>query len=226
MKKIILSLAAVFAFGAASAQELVSSKGEEYLPKQGDWSIGFNVGNALTYLGQAFNGSTSNPGNDLFRESSNVLDFSTGVLSNTVKGITFVGKKFDEDNKATRYTVNFNFNIDKQKDVDASTAFGLTVGLGKEWRKGTTRLQGFYGADALVGFTAPAKKEFGFGLGVQGFAGVEYFIFPKVALGAQYTYGVGLLFTNNGNAETNKFSFNIGNRSGFGILSATLNAYF
>ena len=53
MKKIILSLAAVFAFGAASAQELVSSKGEEYLPKQGDWSIGFNVGNALTYLGQA-----------------------------------------------------------------------------------------------------------------------------------------------------------------------------
>ena len=143
MKKIILSLAAVFAFGAASAQELVSSKGEEYLPKQGDWSIGFNVGNALTYLGQAFNGSTSNPGNDLFRESSNVLDFSTGVLSSTVKGITFVGKKFDEDNKATRYTVNFNFNIDKQKDVDASTAFGLTVGYGKEWRKGTTRLQGF-----------------------------------------------------------------------------------
>ena len=113
MKKIILSLAAVFAFGAASAQELVSSKGEEYLPKQGDWSIGFNVGNALTYLGQAFNGSTTNSGNDLFRESSNVLDFSTGVLSSTVKGITFVGKKFDEDNKATRYTVNFNFNIDK-----------------------------------------------------------------------------------------------------------------
>ena len=226
MKKIILSLAAVFAFGAASAQELVSSKGEEYLPKQGDWSIGFNVGNALTYLGQAFSGSTTNSGNDLFRESSNVLDFSTGVLSSTVKGITFVGKKFDEDNKATRYTVNFNFNIDKQKDVDASTAFGLTVGYGKEWRKGTTRLQGFYGADALVGFIAPAKKEFGFGLGVQGFAGVEYFIFPKVALGAQYTYGAGLMFTNNGNTETNKFSFNIGSREGFGILSATLNAYF
>ena len=224
MKKIILSLAAVFAFGAASAQELVSSKGEEYLPKQGDWSIGFNVGNALTYLGQAFNGSTTNSGNDLFRESSNVLDFSTGVLSNTVKGITFVGKKFDEDNKATRYTVNFNFNIDKQKDVYASTAFGLTVGYGKEWRKGTTRLQGFYGADALVGFTAPAKKEFGFGLGVQGFAGVEYFIFPKVALGAQYTYGVGLEYASND--SNNRINFNIGNANGFGVISATLNAYF
>lgn len=36
MKKIILSLVAVFAFGAVSAQNLVSSKGEQYLPKQGD----------------------------------------------------------------------------------------------------------------------------------------------------------------------------------------------
>ena len=58
MKKIILSLVAVFAFGAISAQNLVSSKGEPYLPKQGDWSIGFNAGNALTYIGQAFNGSS------------------------------------------------------------------------------------------------------------------------------------------------------------------------
>ena len=39
MKKIILSLVAIFAFGAASAQNLVSSKGEQYLPRQGDWSI-------------------------------------------------------------------------------------------------------------------------------------------------------------------------------------------
>ena len=80
MKKIILSLAAVFAFGAASAQELVSSKGEEYLPKQGDWSIGFNVGNALTYLGQAFNGTTSNDGSNLFRESSNRSEEHTSEL--------------------------------------------------------------------------------------------------------------------------------------------------
>ena len=222
MKKIILSLAAVFAFGAASAQELVSSKGEEYLPKQGDWSIGFNVGNALTYLGQAFNGSTSNSGNDLFRESSNVLDFSTGVLSSTVKGITFVGKKFDEDNKATRYTVNFNF--EKQKDVDGTTSFGLVAGYGKEWRKGTTRLQGYYGVDGLVGLVSPAKKQFGFGIGAQGFAGVEYFLYPKVALGAQYTYGVGLEYASND--SNNRINFNIGNANGLGVLSATLNAYF
>ena len=218
MKKIILSVAAVFAFGFANAQNLTSSKGENYLPQEGDWSIGFSANSALSFVGNAFNNSNNNTVNFNSNNAQQLPGFSNSV--------TFVGKKFTADNKADRYTANLLFAYEKQKDVDATTQFGLLVGYGKEWRKGTTRLQGFYGADALVGFTAPAKKEFGFGLGVQGFAGVEYFIFPKVALGAQYTYGVGLLFTNNGNAETNKFSFNIGNRSGFGILSATLNAYF
>ena len=220
MKKIMLSLVAVFAFGAVSAQNLVSSKGEPYLPKQGDWSIGFNAGNALTYIGQAFNGSTSNEGSSLF----NGQKFGEGVFSSTTSVLTFVGKKFDADNKATRYTVNFNFNFEKQKDVDATTKFGLVLGYGKEWRKGTTRLQGYYGADALVGITSPAKKQFGFGIGAQGFAGVEYFIFPKVALGAQYTYGVGFQYASKD--ESNTINFNIGSEKGLGVLSATLNAYF
>ena len=80
MKKIILSLVAVFAFGAVSAQNLVSSKGEQYLPKQGDWSIGFNAGNALRYVGNAFNGNTGNRPADIF-EGQKVLKFGKGVFS-------------------------------------------------------------------------------------------------------------------------------------------------
>nr|WP_315125625.1 hypothetical protein [uncultured Capnocytophaga sp.] len=224
MKKIILSFAAVFAFGALSAQNLVSSKGEQYLPKQGDWSIGFNAGNALNYIGNAFNGKTNNSSKDLFQETENMLDLGSGLFSNTT--ISLVGKKFDTDTQATRYIASFNFNFSKQKDVDATTKFGLTVGYGKEWRKGTTRLQGFYGVDGLLGFASPAKKVMGFGLGAQGFAGVEYFIFPKVALGAQYTYGVSFVYSSDGNADTNRIGFNIGSEKGLGVLSATLNAYF
>ena len=179
----------------------------------------------MDFIGNAFNANTRNSSADLF-EGQNVLNFGQGVFSSTASVITFVGKKFDTDNTATRYTASFNFNFEKQKDVDGTSSFGLVAGYGKEWRKGTTRLQGYYGVDGLVGLVSPAKKQFGFGIGAQGFAGVEYFIFPKVALGAQYTYGAGLMFTNNGNTETNKFSFNIGSREGFGILSATLNAYF
>ena len=223
MKKIILSLVAVFAFGAVSAQNLVSSKGEQYLPKQGDWSIGFNAGNALDFIGNAFNANTRNSSADLF-EGQNVLNFGQGVFSSTASVITFVGKKFDTDNTATRYTASFNFNFEKQKDVDGTSRFGLVAGYGKEWRKGTTRLQGYYGVDGLVGLVSPAKKQFGFGIGAQGFAGVEYFIFPKVALGAQYTYGVGLEYASND--SNNRINFNIGNANGFGVISATLNAYF
>ena len=222
MKKIILSLVAVFAFGAVSAQDLVSSKGEQYLPKQGDWAIGFKVNDAIRFVGNAFNGNTDNDANDLF-VAKNPLNYSQGVFSPT-SIITLVGKKFDTDNTATRYTASFNFNLSKAKDVDAVTAFGLVAGYGKEWRKGTTRLQGYYGADALVGFTSPAKKQFGFGLGVNGFAGVEYFIFPKVALGAEYTYGVGFGFASNDSA--NKMRFDIGGKDGLGIVSIMLNAYF
>ena len=223
MKKIILSLVAVFAFGAVSAQNLVSSKGEQYLPKQGDWSIGFNAGNALKYVGNAFNGNQNNSSADLF-EGQRILNFGDGTFSSTASVLTFVGKKFDADNKATRYTASFNFNFEKQKDVDATTKFGLVLGYGKEWRKGTTRLQGYYGADALVGLVSPAKKQFGFGIGAQGFAGVEYFIFPKVALGAQYTYGVSFEYASND--SNNKMGFNIGSSNGLGVLSATVNAYF
>ena len=225
MKKIILSLVAVFAFGAVSAQNLVSSKGEQYLPKQGDWSIGFNAGNALDFIGNAFNANTRNSSADLF-EGQNVLNFGQGVFSSTASVITFVGKKFDTDNTATRYTASFNFNFEKQKDVDGTSQFGLVAGYGKEWRKGTTRLQGYYGVDGLVGFASPAKKQFGFGIGAQGFVGVEYFIFPKVALGAQYTYGVGFEYASDGNTEKNKMGFNIGNSNGLGVISATVNAYF
>jgi hypothetical protein len=222
MKKIILSLVAVFAFGAVSAQDLVSSKGEQYLPKQGDWAIGFKVNDAIKFVGNAFNHSAGNSADNLF-VAKNPLDYSQGVFSPT-SIITLVGKKFDTDNTATRYTASFNFNFSKAKDVDAVTAFGLVAGYGKEWRKGTTRLQGYYGADALVGFTSPAKKQFGFGLGVNGFAGVEYFIFPKVALGAEYSYGVGFGFASNDSA--NKMRFDIGGKDGLGIVSIMLNAYF
>ena len=222
MKKILLSALAVFAFGAANAQELTSSKGENYLPKQGDWSIGFNANSALSFVGNAFNGST---GNKVAFDSNDATK-----LPGFNKSVSFVGRNFTSDTTADRYTANLLFSFDKQKDVDATTQFGLLAGYGKEWRKGSTRLQGFYGFDGLVGFGIPQKDAFSFLVGAQGFAGAEYFVFPKVALGAQYAYGVFVKHEsskdNQGN-ETSKFGFNIGTpNSGFGTASVLLSLYF
>ena len=225
MKKILLSAVAVLAFSFANAQEIVSSKGENYLPKEGDWSIGFKANNVLNFVGNAFNSSANTIGN---------------FESN---GIGFVGKRFTTDNTADRYIADFSVNFEKIKDVDATAPnFSLLAGYGKEWRKGTTRLQGFYGADAFLQFGSTTNnieengvpkevKKFGFGIGAQGFVGAEYFIFPKVALGAQYTYGVTLGYEstkknnkiNNTSTDSNKFSFKLG---GVGTTSVLLNLYF
>ena len=88
-------------------------------------------------------------------------------------------------------------------DTYKASTLNLNLGLGKEWRRGSTRLQGFYGADALVGFASEKWSETNntvangtykagtsFNLGVNGFIGAEYFIFPKMSIGAQYNYGL------------------------------------
>ena len=60
MKKIILTVAAVFAMSFANAQDLKSKKGENYLPQSGDWAIGFNADGLFEYVGNAFNNSGNN----------------------------------------------------------------------------------------------------------------------------------------------------------------------
>lgn len=166
-------------------QDLKSKKGEPYLPEKGDWSIGFNADGVFTYLGNAFNGNTNNGNPSLGFQSPG----------------TFIGKKFVSAKTAYRATANLAVGSSTVGD-NSNSGFDLTFGLGKEWRKGKTRLQGFYGADALLlvkssttktvagAVTTEINSGIGAGVGFQGFMGAEYFILPKISMGAQYTYGL------------------------------------
>jgi len=211
MKKVlsILAILAVVSF-SANSQTLTSKKGENYLPEKGDWSIGFNIDGIFSYLGNSFNGTSDNsvPG----------VDFLSGSY--------FTGKRFTSATTATRYSANLSISSSKTGEIKSS-GFDVTAGLGKEWRKGKTRLQGFYGADALVTYGSSKvgeDKTNNLGVGVNGFIGAEYFIFPKMALGAQYNYGVG--FTSSEDAagvKSSSFSLNGVGLNGGSIL---LNLYF
>ena len=216
MKKVLLTAAAVLSLTFVNAQDLKSKKGEAYLPVARDWAVSFNADGIFRYAGNALNGNTNN--------AAPSVGFATG--SNN----SFVGKKFITDKTAYRVVANLGFgsnttnaagtgaNVGYNLETKTSS-FDLTAGLGKEWRKGSTRLQGFYGADALVNIKSGSteisytddatgvfdgseknKTGLGLGLGVQGFLGAEYFIFPKFAIGAQYTYRVG--FDVQGKSET------------------------
>lgn len=180
----------------------------------------------MKFIGNAFNGNSNNDAAaSAFGKNSTAFP-----VPGFAEGYSFLGKKMTSDTTADRYTANFIFNYVKPKDVDATTTFGLAVGYGKEWRKGTTRLQGFYGADALVGFGVPQKDAFSFAIGAQGFVGAEYFIFPKVALGAQYSYAVGVSHQSSKNATTGEkesvFGFGFGGEKGIGVASLLFNVYF
>ena len=60
MKKSVLMIALAFGVTSAFAQDLTSKKGEPILPEAEDWAISMNADPIFDFVGNAFNGSTSN----------------------------------------------------------------------------------------------------------------------------------------------------------------------
>jgi hypothetical protein len=252
MKKSVLVIALAFGVSGAFAQDLTSKKGEPILPEAGDWAISMNADPIFEFVGNAFNGNTGNNA-----PTTNWLNANQ----------TIIGKKFIDEKSAYRAMVRLGFVNQTYKNMvsdDASTTAptfpagpamvedkfkmsntNIAIGVGKEMRRGKTRLQGYYGADAMIwvsmssmkwtygnvmtgnptaaGQTAtptsttfdmttgavlgsaaagsrPIKTKNGMtlGLGVRGFIGAEYFIFPKIAVGAEYGWGIGYQMSGKG----------------------------
>lgn len=263
MKKSLFLLFASFSFIAANAQQITSKKGFPVLPEKGDWSISFGANPLLKYIGDlAFNPGSSVP--DVDPATYDNLD-----NRNQIGNVYIVGKKFITDKTAYRAVLGFQFDsktektttekaIGDQTNVNKlrTTNLDLYAGLGKEWRRGKTRLQGYYGADVLLNVAFPNRTKetnsltnFGgfksevnndgtvFGIGAQGFIGAEYFVLPKMALGAQYDMGFMIRFQGRGKSETTPWTGpvtggkNPNSESGFelgniGVTSIRLSLYF
>lgn len=264
MKKSTLFIAMAVATTTAFAQDLTSKKGEPYLPEAGDWAISFDATPLLNYAGNMFSGATS----------SNAAPTANWVNSNYM---TITGKMYKDATTAYRGSVRLNFQTNKmvaeigdatvttpptfptapsmKEDAVHMSQHNIGIGVGMEKRRGKTRLQGYYGADAWiwtgssstkydygntlaatgatpVSVNAATTTDFGgnavltavglshnmtgvtdsygnaarvtsakmgttFGIGLRAFIGAEYFIFPKIALGAEYGWGFGFQSTSN-----------------------------
>lgn len=233
MKKKLLLVAVVFtSVTIASAQEaktpeLKSKKGENYLPEAGDLAIGFD---ALPFIGTMGNLVSNNP---------NTVVTGTGGATNYI-----TLKKFKDAQTAYRAIVGINFGTTTTKAIVAAipatvpatfvedkskvATHNIILGGGLEKRRGSTRLQGYYGAMAMITLgggtkttntygnvlsaanpgprVASTKTGSTFGVGVQGFLGAEYFILPKLSLGAEYWWGVNYSTTGDGQTVTDTFA--------------------
>lgn len=243
MKKSILAVAVILGTSAAFAQDLTSKKGENYLPEAGDWAIGIDATPLLGYIQGVFgsNGGSS-AGSWSFLNGNNVI----------------TGKYFVADDMAYRGGINIGFTsvtsksytaaLDANGAVDPDAALvvdemkttGSNIMLtgGLEWRKGSTRLQGYYGGELGLGFGGGTKTDYtyanaytwngttgtstqthavdgsvdvnnvtqkgGVMFGLRGFIGAEYFVLPKLAVGGEFGWGLGLQTFGTGTTTTTR----------------------
>jgi hypothetical protein len=157
MKKQLLAFVLAFSFGGLSAQ-LTSKKGETILPEQGDWSIGVDATPFLNYVGNFLSSGGNSAPTQQFLNAQQ----------------TIIGKYFVSDSRA--YRAILRIGISSENWTSSIAQWGATapvypalpvlvedeyiekssfvgVGGGMEWRRGSTRLQGYYGGDLMISFS-------------------------------------------------------------------------
>ena len=223
MKKTILLVAMAVGMTSVFAQDLTSKKGEKYLPEANDWAIGVDATPFLNYVGNFFGKTAPNIAPTFnFDNGGAALQGKMFKDANTAYrvGLRIGFGSFTTHNALT----NAADSVSKGKDVSASGMnIALTAGLEK--RRGAGRLQGVYGAEAGLAFGGGgtvtntyamaltdarnpgvggrvAETSLGnvFSFGARAFAGVEYFVLPKMSIGGEF--GWGLAFTTTGDGST------------------------
>jgi hypothetical protein len=115
----------------------------------------------------------------------------------------------------------YGTNNEEYIRTDKTKVTNIILGGGIEKRRGHNRLQGFYGGELLIMIGSPTAttsseysldfqqaitegvetagttrslgvtKSSAFGVMARGFVGVEYFVLPKISLGAEFGWGLG-----------------------------------
>jgi hypothetical protein len=156
MKKFIaISILLISTFAFTNAQDLTSKKGIPILPEQGDYALGIDAVPFLEYVGNFFNGNMGN----------NAPSF------NSAYPMTIYGKYFIDAKTAYRAKFQLGYNSYTVKefvpeDAEAATfdptitvedkaqynEMDVVLGFGLEKRRGKGRVQGIYGAEAMLMF--------------------------------------------------------------------------
>jgi hypothetical protein len=217
MKKIALYLVIAFTSIQLSAQAepiLKSKKGNYILPQTGDWGIGVNADPFLVYLGNMFFIDNINqapvfePNNldqsitvKYFKDEKHAYRFGL-MLQNRYQGV-----KIDVEDLNPNAAPNAKVN-----NFIRTSHINVMLSAGLERRRGASRLQGIYGAQANIGYGSGDRMWYKYGndmeyysaavgptrnirqpqsapkinIGLSGFVGIEYFFAPKISIGGTF----------------------------------------
>jgi len=188
MKKKVVLCALLFSSASFFAQDLTSKKGETILPEAGDWAIQFDAAPFLNYAGNLFNSGTTAPGADF------------------VNSGTIVGKYFKDATTAYRVKLNIGLNSFTERRgkgrlqgfYGGELLFMLSTAktsytYGNTYSPAGTpaissQVHGVDGSTDAKGSISGST----IGFQLRGFVGCEYFIAPKISIGAEYGWGLGL----------------------------------
>lgn len=172
--KILLASACMM---LASTTYVDAKKPEKnYLPEAGDVTIGVNAIPFLNYLGNVFG---KNDKNKINPEKIGGVPAVPGLDNPTM---SIFGKYFLTDQTALRLNVGIGINSITQSGyvTDDAAALndplsvaevedtykyrnsGMSIAVGYEWRRGSKRLQGFWGGQAILAYSN-SKHFFGYG---------------------------------------------------------------
>jgi len=165
MKKSIFIVALTLGALGTNAQDLTSKKGEPILPESGDWAISMSADPLFTYLGNAFNGSQNHAGpNTNFLGNQTIIGKKFIDEKNAYRVIVRVGftsktnKNLVINDAQTGSTINFPDQQEKVTDKQSIRNTNIALGVGKEMRRGKTRLQGYYGAEVMIWVASSSEK--------------------------------------------------------------------
>ena len=168
MSIILVALLALplFAQETATAPKTkkVAKDHSEWLPKQGDWSVGFSLNPLATFVGNAFNGKTDNSLGDLAGEP--LLEDKLGMANPMV---SIMGSYMFSDQLALHANIGFGYSHKKTNEYvldDAALFFDpfsrVKVIDANIYDKAYGSIA--LGAEYRVGKTLPVQGVFGFGL--------------------------------------------------------------
>ncbi len=235
MKKILsLIMIALISVGYTFGQGdsvMRNKNGYPVLPAKGDIAVGMSMTPFFGYFGNFFHGNNpTGPLNAQFLTNSfqpGALFFKYFYTNNLALRASFeftstttTNSAYVQDDAAVLIDPLSNAKV---TDIQYNKNRSYVFGVGFEKRRGSTRLQGVYGADFLFYYQnnkqsykygnpmsaanpSPTTTNFGtnlynggrilhdyngeqYGIGANVFVGVEYFVLPKISIGAEAAYG-------------------------------------